>query len=56
MDILKINSSKAEIDLKWKAKVEIPLIIELIMKWVEHHKKNQNPNYSFNEIESYLNI
>jgi CDP-glucose 4,6-dehydratase len=56
VDILKINSSKAENDLKWKAKVEIPKIIELIIKWEEHHKKIQNPNYSFNEIESYLNI
>ena len=56
VDILKINSSKAENELKWKAKVEIPKIIELIIKWEEHHKKIQNPNYSFNEIESYLNI
>ena len=56
VDTLKINSSKAENKLKWKAKAEIPQIIELIIKWEEHHKKFQNPEYSFNEIESYLNI
>ena len=56
VEILKINSSKAENDLGWKAKIEIPRIIQLIVQWEKHHKKENSPEYSLNEVGDYLNL
>ena len=56
VEILKINSSKAENDLGWKAKIEIPKIIQLIVQWEKHHKKENSPEYSLNEVGDYLNL
>lgn len=51
---LKIDSTKAEKELGWIAKKEIPEIIELIVKWENFHDGIKTPDYSFNEIDQYL--
>lgn len=54
VEMLKINSHKAEKELSWKAKVEMDEIIELIIKWEEHYKTSNDPTYSLNEINRYF--
>ena len=56
VDELRINSSKAEKDLLWTAKLKIPEIIKNIIDWESFHNKHQTPDYSLKEIQSYLSI
>lgn len=52
---LMIDSTKAKNLLGWEAKVELDEIIKLIYNWEIHHSKNKHNDYSFEEVERFLN-
>lgn len=54
VDELRINSSKAEKDLQWYAKIMMPEIVENIIKWEKFHKLSRTPDFSLSEIEFFL--
>ena len=53
---LVINSTKADNELGWIAKAELDMIVKNIIDWETHHLNNSGPEYSFSEIENFLNI
>ena len=53
VDILKINSTKANDTLGWKPKVKIDDLIQQIVDW-ELYLKNNDTNFSTQQAKKYL--
>jgi CDP-glucose 4,6-dehydratase len=55
VDILKINSSKAKLNLGWEPKLTIDQMIDQTVSWEKTHISNQSVDFSLMQINEYLN-
>lgn len=54
VDILKINSTKANDTLGWKPQVKIDDLIQQIVDWELYYLKNNDTNFSIQQAKQYL--
>lgn len=56
VDVLRIDSSKAKKKLGWIPKVSIEKLVEETVKWEKFHSTNNTLDFSFEQINNYLEI
>lgn len=54
VETLIIKSSKAKELLDWDSKFKLNTVIEKIYNWENYHQKQQDSQYSFQEVEEFL--
>jgi len=55
--LLKVDSSKAQVELQWQPKLDLDQALEWTINWYKAYEANNNMRrYSINQIDTFMNI